>query len=318
MDVILAWTPGFLDLVGTVDDGPYGWIFSGFANDSGLDGLNDTFADGLAFYSAFAQFRNPAQATPDGLLVATFQFTALQETSDTVLTILAEFGQYTHTAVYDETPGNDVHGMLGSATVMIMAPCPDATIADAWPRNGTVDARQPSTPRDPLPRQGIGSPGANGSQREPIVITLDPPAAGAMQCFSLCETVGDPLLGSNSIANVTYLGDGMYEIVLDHAIPAGAVTTIEYDGDGSHVEYTSHPANVNADSQAAPADIYSLIEYINGVAASPSPWGIYSEDVDHSGLLGPPDVLRVIDLLNGAGVYDTWLNTPLPTTDGCP
>jgi len=104
--------------------------------------------------------------------------------------------------------------------------------------------------------------------------------------------------------------------VLHHAITASGVTTIEYTGDGSYVAYTSHPADVNADSQSARSDILRIIDYINGVAVSP--WGVYSEDIDRSGMLGPPDILRVIDLLNGAGVYDPWLNTLLPTNTTCP
>jgi len=188
--------------------------------------------------------------------------------------------------------------------------CPDATISNAMPPDGVVDARQPSEPGDELPRQGIGT------AEEAIVITLDPPEAGVGGCFKVCETAVDPLLSSNTIVNVTDQGSGVYKIVLDRAITAGAVTTIQYTGDGSYVEYISHPANVNADIKAAPSDILRIIDYINGVAASP--WGIYSEDIDRSGMLGPPDILRVIDLLNGAGVYDPWLNTSLPENTSCP
>lgn len=178
------------------------------------------------------------------------------------------------------------------------------------PPNGVVDARQPNTPRDSLPRQGIGT------EDEPIVVALDPPVTDAAHCFNLCETAADQLLGANYIVSVSGSGTGQYKIVLHHAITAGAVTTIQYKGGGSYVEFTSHPANVNADSAAAPSDILRVIDYINGVATSP--WGIYSEDVDRSNLLGPPDILRVIDLLNGAGVFASWLNSPLPLNTSCP
>jgi hypothetical protein len=188
--------------------------------------------------------------------------------------------------------------------------CPLATIADAVPPDGVVDARQPYEPGIVLPRQGIGSAG------EPVVITLDPPVAGAESCFVLCETAADDLLGPNRIDNVTDLGSGAYEIALARAITVGAVTTIQYIGDGSYVAYTSHPANVDADSQAAPPDILRTIDYLNGV--TPSPWGMYSEDIDHSGVPGPPDILRVIDLLNGAGEFDSWINTALPVPGSCP
>ena len=36
--------------------------------------------------------------------------------------------------------------------------------------------------------------------------------------------------------------------MLDHAIRAGGVTTIEYLGSNTFAQYTAHPANSNADS----------------------------------------------------------------------
>jgi hypothetical protein len=128
MDVILNWDPDFLMLVGNVDNGPYDWSFSGFQDDSGLDGLNDTWLDGDALYTAHAQLGgDPAWATPEGLLVTTFQFTALAETSATILSIPESAGQYTETAVYDGfIPGLDVHGELGTAMVTIVSVLPGA------------------------------------------------------------------------------------------------------------------------------------------------------------------------------------------------
>ena len=236
--------------------------------------------------------------------------------NDDAVTIFSPTAPVRDDEYRDGEPIYDNAGASWDMAFVLTTDCPRAAIVDSDPADGTVDARQPSTPSSALPRQGIGSPGAVGSDRELIVIKLDPPVTGAEHCFELCETKVDPLLGANSIRNVTDLGGGKYEIVLHHAITAGGVTTIEYTGDGSYVAYTSHPVNVNADSRAAPSDILRVIDYINGVAVSP--WGIYSEDIDRSNLLAPPDILRVIDLLNGAGVYDPWLNTPLPRNTTCP
>lgn len=197
---------------------------------------------------------------------------------------------------------------LGSTCDPDPCACPAATIVGASPPSGTIDARQPSAPSNPLPRLGIGS------SEEPIVITLG--VAGAEECFSLCETATDSVLGANGITSVHDLGGGVYEIVLDHAITAGAVTTISYIGNGDYIEYTSHPANVNADSASGPPDILYLIDVLNGVATAPH--GLYSVDVDHSDSAEPPDILRVIDLLNGAGVFNSWLNTNLPVNTSCP
>ncbi len=194
-------------------------------------------------------------------------------------------------------------------------PCPDATIIDASPPNGTVDARQPHSSNDSLLGQGIGSPGEAGAQREPIIISLDPPIGGGEDCFELCETAADP--APNAIAAVTYLGGGLYEIVLDRPITVHAVTTIQYQVDGSFVEYTSHPANINGADQAVPGEVLELIDCCLDDVCTPT-WGNHSCDIDHSEQATPTDILRVIDLLNGADLFDAWNGTALPANTPCP
>ncbi|MCH8252798.1 MAG: hypothetical protein IID36_10140 [Planctomycetes bacterium] len=49
---------------------------------------------------------------------------------------------------------------------------------------------------------------------------------------------------------------------------------------------------------------------LNGVI-SPTP-PVYQTDTDRSGITNPSDVLRVIDLLKGAGVYDVFNGASLP------
>lgn len=195
------------------------------------------------------------------------------------------------------------------------AGCPAATIASAEPPTGTVDARQPHAMNTPNLRQGIGAPGVPGVTAEPIHIQLNPALAGAESCFSLCETAADPL-GPNGIGSVVYHGSGVYQIILNRAIAMGAVTTIEYTGDGSFITYTSHPANANGDSAASPVDILNLIDHLNGVRVPPLT--MYQCDFNHSGLCNPSDIITIIDLLNGAGPFNPWNGTPRPTNSTCP
>lgn len=198
---------------------------------------------------------------------------------------------------------------LGSAGVARGgATCPAATILSADPPAGTVDARQPHVPNDPAALLGIGGAG------EPIIIDLNVPGAPAT-CFTLCETAQDAS-GPNAVATVVDNGDGTYTIGLDRPITSNAVTTISYD-DGSFVEYISHPGNVNADSVANSVDVLTLINIANGVEQPP--YGEFSADIDHSGVTSAPDVLRAIDLLNGAAGYSAQLLTLLPELNGlCP
>lgn len=118
MDVIINWDNEVMQLTGVNNTGPYVWAFSGFPDDSGLDGLNNTWDNGVALYSAFAQLGVPAYATPDGLLVTTFQFSTTAQPGFNWLRILTAVGQYSSSRVFDGTvPGLEVQGGLGRATV---------------------------------------------------------------------------------------------------------------------------------------------------------------------------------------------------------
>ncbi len=121
LQAIVVWDPDFLRLLGVDDsDSPYDWMLSGFPSDAHADGLNDTFDDGDAYYAALANFGELPEATPEGLLVTTFEFEALAATEGTDVVLLAEYGDYSVTAVYDdEVPGYNIVGDLGSATVEI-------------------------------------------------------------------------------------------------------------------------------------------------------------------------------------------------------
>jgi hypothetical protein len=195
-------------------------------------------------------------------------------------------------------------------------PCPAATIVQSNPQDGTLDARQPHGLLNELPRQGIGAPGEPGSAREPIVLLLNPPLDGVERCFRLCETRNDPLLGPNAVDAVTSLGAGGYEIVLDHAITAGGVTTIRYRGDG-YLDYTAHPANVDANGTVDMLDMIMMIDCCLLQLCAPISLE-HGCDIDRSGLIAPLDALREADLMNGAHLYSVWRGTPLPFNSSCP
>ena len=117
MDVILTWDPNALQFQGSDTSGPYpyNWMFSGFQNDHSFDGLNDTWEDGSALYTALAQLgvENHANATPAGLLVTTFKCRKREVGALTSVTMPRAFGDYSETVVYDgHTPGLDVTGTL--------------------------------------------------------------------------------------------------------------------------------------------------------------------------------------------------------------
>ena len=188
---------------------------------------------------------------------------------------------------------------------------PDPQISNSDPFTGTVDARRPFAQKAPMIREGIGS------ADEPVLLLLTPNADGLETCFSLCETAPDPDLGANAISSVVRLPSGLYQLQLDHAIPAGEATTLSYTGDGSFIHAIAHPGNVNGDAFADPQDVISLMDCCLDQTCTP-PWADRSCDIDRSGKRTPLDILTTIDLLQGSGAWSAWNQTPKPPVTGCP
>ncbi|MBI1826384.1 MAG: hypothetical protein HY287_15665 [Planctomycetes bacterium] len=196
--------------------------------------------------------------------------------------------------------------------------CQTANIQVAIPPKHTVDARQPFTPSSVLPRQGLGSPGVSGSPKQPIDLTLLPHISGAEGCFSICETMPDPVLGPLQVQQITYIPSGTYEFVFNHAITAGGVTTVKYNGGaGSFADYIRHPGNVNGDATADFNDAIALINCCLSGLCAPA-FADYSCDIDFSTKRTPLDLLALMDVLNGAGSLTPWNNTAKPLSDTCP
>ena len=180
-----------------------------------------------------------------------------------------------------------------------------------------IDARQPHPPGDCSldARQGFGY------GNELIIIAFDPPVAGAddVEFWNLSESGIEqqslscleqaPPLEPNEIVSVSYLPlpeQGKYEITLARPISAGYVTTISLGEDHSGI-YASLPADVSSDCTSAPPDINYVIDCINGVRTCE----LWQCDVNRVPPCRPSDILRTIDLLNGAGKYIPWLNVSL-------
>lgn len=114
-------------------------------------------------------------------------------------------------------------------------------------------------------------------------------------------------------------GAGQYTITIERPITPGAVTTLTYtDASGTTTTgmFISHPGNVNGDDRTSVSDLLALINHLNGVSLPR--FGNYSADIDRSGQMRAADLVRLIDLFNGAGAFDPWLGSSRPMTTGCP
>jgi hypothetical protein len=236
-----------------------------------------------------------------------FELQASADASGMHELVFVELGQPPQGGTSLGTPGGASPFFIGEFQNLIVEVvegenCPAGDVNWLTPADGIVDARQPHPVNSLTPLQGIDA------------LVVDAPVGAAATCWTLCETdtVGvDP----NSIIEVQEIGGGTYNLTLARPLTPGAVTTITYGGETT-AQFIAHPGNVNADSFTSALDILALIDYINGVSAAP--WGILSEDVNHSGQLTPTDILAVIDLLNGADTFEPWNGVGLPQNTICP
>lgn len=183
--------------------------------------------------------------------------------------------------------------------------CPIGTVLFTVPGNGAIDARMPHEVGDSNATLGVTTILATG------------PAGIAAECWSLCET-GTPAV-PNSIVSVTGLGND-YTIELAHPLATGQATTITYSDSAltnTTGTFVSHPGNADGDLTANANDVVAMIDDLSG--GFPLPFGELSRDIDHSGRATAIDLLRVIDLLNGADSFATWNATPKPVAaPDCP
>ena len=136
LDVLLAWDPAVLALVGTDEVGAFEWSLSYFPNDGSLDGLNADcsptefcesysglpFNDGLAAYQAVMLFADVVPvATSDGVVVTTFVFDVLEPAALTQVASQPEAGLFSFSRVVAFVEGGfvEVTGALRSSLLSV-------------------------------------------------------------------------------------------------------------------------------------------------------------------------------------------------------
>lgn len=128
VEIIIAWNPAFLQLVGKTDRFDGVWNDSKFPDDSQLDGLNAPFGDvpgndGDAYYLAFAGFtlNEAAFLTEAGVVVTTFEFLALDGVVSTPIAIPLSVGLFTNTRVLGAgvNAGQNITGSISSTSIQV-------------------------------------------------------------------------------------------------------------------------------------------------------------------------------------------------------
>jgi hypothetical protein len=123
--VIVLWDPETVAFLGIIDNSGYDWLSIGFPPDAGGDGINLDLEDGDAWLQAWGSFGGFPEATPEGALIATFEFQLINEVRETEVGIPVRIGERTRTAVLSsQIPGLDILGEVSDAYAGL--PCSDS------------------------------------------------------------------------------------------------------------------------------------------------------------------------------------------------
>lgn len=199
--------------------------------------------------------------------------------------------------------GRDAFGELyicdlldGEVFKIVPAVSPDpVSIIESDPPHGAIDARQPWDPD-----------GGNVAGWRSIRLTFDGCVSGMVaDDFVVTQTGGDAAPG---VAGATLIGLNSVHVSLDAPITVGVWTTVTHVPSGTSRTIGALPGDVDADGRVDAGDVDSLLNALRDPTQSAP---LRSVDIDRSGRISPCDILRAIDLLNGADGYPAFLGATL-------
>lgn len=303
LDLVFEWDAAQLLLLVNVDPctadpcpaNTYNWFESFFPDDSRLDGLNDTFTDGIAFYSAFSQPGTPAMVTPEGLLVTTFLFGIFEAGVSEVRLLESCKGCIARTRIADgAAPGEEIPVTLGPPARVQIVQCAAPIVEAAGARYLAVTPGQALDPVTLL---------VEGESLDPDVgcVSLYVQADGRLApepFFQLPDVWGTIFVTGSAVRpNTTYhVSTGCSLQTLAAVSGSASVTTWVWgdtDGDG----------DVGVD------DIIRIIDGARGIFSG----GTLPEHVN----LAPCEPDDVIDERDEAAGRDAFNGVPFPCAELC-
>lgn len=175
----------------------------------------------------------------------------------------------------------------------------DGPIVTSEPPSGAIDAREPHSVSDANDLSGWSSVEIAMSGRVESCGVGD---------FSISEIGGGPPVPV--VLTVDPVSEFSVRVDLDRPIEPGAWTVITHKSSGSKVCLGFLPADANQNLLSTTGDISALIDSINLVPGRILP--DYATDINRSGITNGQDILRLIDLLNGADAFSVWITESLP------
>lgn len=170
------------------------------------------------------------------------------------------------------------------------------SLVAADPPDGIIDARQPHELYDHSP-QGWQS----------ISLTFDGlTTVLGPEHFAITELGGDGT--PPAVESVEFVEPHGVVIYLAEPIEPGAWTEFTYLPGGQSTRLGFLPGDVNADGTTSATDLLTINDWFNGLITLPE----HAADLNRDGHRLVPDILRLIDLLTGAGEYEPWMGRTLP------
>lgn len=173
-------------------------------------------------------------------------------------------------------------------------PCDPLRIVDSLPDDCTIFARQPTEP------DGSGPILFNFS-----LLTFNGDATGIPESDFEISVLPEPSVPPPDLDSIIRNGNTL-TFVFHRTIPVGKWLCITHLPSGTGMCMGYLPGDVNGDTVSSVEDALKLMDCLSSGQEGPE-FQCYC-DIDGSQACGPADLLRLIDLLNGAGVYDPWLD----------
>ncbi len=205
-----------------------------------------------------------------------------------------------------ESPGARIEPLrLECAAIDVVPAACDLSIVSAVPANGAIDARQPHDPFDATP-QGLQA--------------MEVAFSGDVKCVTPAhfEVSKVGVGAAPAVIEATPLDRHTIRIEFDFLLPPKAWARVTFNPWSGVAKRTSTcvgflPGDVSGDGAGGSADVGSLRACLD----SPGTCDLYQSDTDRSGFTTPQDIVRLVDVLMGANMFDPWNEVVLPPSP-CP
>ncbi len=187
-------------------------------------------------------------------------------------------------------------------------PC-EAETCDLWvagsvPPDCGIDARQPSEPD-----------GSDTAVAQSITIIFNRRVADLRPEDFTVEVFPGP--ATIPVVLLVTIDEEVATLYLNQPLVPQRWTCFTHTDSGIRTCVGVLPADVNGDGMSNGDDVGALIDHLNGLADPPL--GLWQCDTNRSGVCTPADLLRAIDLLNGADVYEPgWMDATFVDNEPCP